>query len=310
MGKDQLMAAAKQAGISWKENPNAGINWMRAAMAISSAMASNPNVLYSSQTSTQQPDPAVQAAQQAADKAKKDAHVAQKTAKAAQKQVKQLQDLVTQIQATQIQPTAQQVVAQQKQASVLDGLTTDFKSGREKTEFGGALSKATPEQFMQARTLGMCAGDTGAADYLSRLYEQYTETMQAPNKHDPNIDSDALRNKLQGVVNKQVVGAVKSSLSKVRKRTTQSVLQQKLLEPWVNPNASLTPDQQAKIKAERSGTIQGSMRNSMMTESDASHQLMKQFLDKLEQHPEYQGLAKEYKGILEQYDSLTKNNPL
>ena len=33
-GADKVMAAAKAAGISWKENSNAGINWMRCAMAI------------------------------------------------------------------------------------------------------------------------------------------------------------------------------------------------------------------------------------------------------------------------------------
>lgn len=33
-GADKVMAAAKAAGISWKENSNAGINWMRCAMAM------------------------------------------------------------------------------------------------------------------------------------------------------------------------------------------------------------------------------------------------------------------------------------
>lgn len=312
MGKDQLMATAKQAGITWKENPNPGINWMRAAMAMSSALKSNPGALDGAQgAQPSQPDPAAQA-QSTATQASKDAKAAQKTAQDAQKQVKQLQDLVSQLQAKQA--TAQGVAAQQKQASILDTVTTDFKSGREKKEFGDALSKATPEQFMQARTLGMCAGDAAAADYLGRLYAQYTTTMgaiddpAAARQKAKDIDPDALRNKLQGVVNKQVVGVVKSSLSKVRKRTTQFTLQQKLLEPWANPNMQFTDEQNAELK-KLSGQSRSSYQQRISTEGDSSHGLMKAFLDKLEQHPEYQGLAVEYKGILEEYDQLTDNDP-
>lgn len=301
MGKDQLMAAAKQAGIAWTESNNPGINWMRAAMA----MAKNPDALDNLQAPSQSGD--IQAQTQAkADKAAKDAKQAQKAAQSAQKQVKQLQDLVSQLQAQQQQPTAQQ-----QQASVLSSVTTGFKSDREQKVFGNALSKATPEQFVQARTLGMCAGDSDAADYLNRLYGQYVHTVLNPkaNGRDDRIDPDALRNKLQGVVNKQVVGVVKSSLSKVRKRTTQFTLQQKLLEPWTNPNASLTPEQDQKIKDERGGTAQGSMRQRMMMEQDGSHTLMKQFLDKMEQHPDYSGLVPEYRKILEEFDKLTENDP-
>lgn len=313
MGKDQLMATAKQAGITWKENPNPGINWMRAAMAMSSALKSNPGALDSAQgAQPSQADPAAQA-QSAATQASKDAKTAQKTAQDAQKQVKQLQDLVSQLQAKQAaQATAQGVAAQQKQASILDPVTTDFKSGREKKEFGDALSKATPEQFVQARTLGMCAGDGAAADYLGRLYAQYATTMQAGgvDKRDANIDPDALRNQLQGVVNKQVVGVVKSSLSKVRKRLTQFTLQQKLFEPWTDPNAPLSDAQLQQLKSARGGTAMGGMRQSMMTEKDGNHALMKRFLDKLAATSEYGALATEYRAILDEYDTLTKGDPL
>lgn len=313
MGKDQLMATAKQAGITWKENPNPGINWMRAAMAMSSALKSNPGALDSAQgAQPSQADPAAQA-QSAATQASKDAKTAQKTAQDAQKQVKQLQDLVSQLQAKQAaQATAQGVAAQQKQASILDTVTTDFKSGREKKEFGDALSKATPEQFVQARTLGMCAGDGAAADYLGRLYAQYATTMQAGgvDKRDANIDPDALRNQLQGVVNKQVVGVVKSSLSKVRKRLTQFTLQQKLFEPWTDPNAPLSDAQLQQLKSARGGTAMGGMRQSMMTEKDGNHALMKRFLDKLAATSEYGALATEYRAILDEYDTLTKGDPL
>lgn len=313
MGKDQLMATAKQAGITWKENPNPGINWMRAAMAMSSALKSNPGALDSAQgAQPSQADPAAQA-QSAATQASKDAKTAQKTAQDAQKQVKQLQDLVSQLQAKQAaQATAQGVAAQQKQASILDTVTTDFKSGREKKEFGDALSKATPEQFVQARTLGMCAGDGAAADYLGRLYAQYATTMQAGgvDKRGANIDPDALRNQLQGVVNKQVVGVVKSSLSKVRKRLTQFTLQQKLFEPWTDPNAPLSDAQLQQLKSARGGTAMGGMRQSMMTEKDGNHALMKRFLDKLAATSEYGALATEYRAILDEYDTLTKGDPL
>lgn len=313
MGKDQLMATAKQAGITWKENSNPGINWMRAAMAMSSALKSNPGALDSAQgAQPSQADPAAQA-QSAATQASKDAKTAQKTAQDAQKQVKQLQDLVSQLQAKQAaQATAQGVAAQQKQASILDTVTTDFKSGREKKEFGDALSKATPEQFVQARTLGMCAGDGAAADYLGRLYAQYATTMQAGgvDKRDANIDPDALRNQLQGVVNKQVVGVVKSSLSKVRKRLTQFTLQQKLFEPWTDPNAPLSDAQLQQLKSARGGTAMGDMRQSMMTEKDGNHALMKRFLDKLAATSEYGALATEYRAILDEYDTLTKGDPL
>lgn len=315
MGKDQLMVAAKAAGITWKENANPGINWMRAAMAMSTALKSNPGVLDGAQkVQPSQPDPATQA-QSAATQASKDAKAAQKIAQDAQKQVKQLQDLVSQLQSKQAaQTTAQGVAAQQQQASILDTVTTDFKSSREKKEFGDALSKATPEQFMQARTLGMCAGDAAAADYLGRLYEQYATTMKAggataaARQQAKDIDPDALRNKLQGVVNKQIVGVVKSSISKVRKRTTQFTLQQKLLEPWANPNMQFTDEQNAELK-KLNGQSRSSYQQRISTESDGSHTLMKAFLDKLEQHPEYRGLAAEYKGILEEYDQLTDNNP-
>jgi len=313
MGKDQLMATAKQAGITCKENSNPGINWMRAAMAMSSALKSNPGALDGAQVRPQpsQPDPAAQA-QSTATQASKDAKAAQKVAQDAQKQVKQLQDLVSQMQAKQAaQTTAQGVADQQKQTSILDTVTTDFKSGREKKEFGDALSKATPEQFVQARTLGMCAGDTAAADYLGRLYAQYATTMQAGgiDKRDANIDPDALRNQLQGVVNKQVVGVVKSSLSKVRKRLTQFTLQQKLFEPWTDPNTPLSDDQLQKLKSTRGGVALGSMRQSMMTEKDGNHALMKRFLDKLSNTSEYGALAKEYRVILDEYDILTKGDP-
>lgn len=36
--RDDIMSAAKAAGITWKENDNAGINWMRASMAIQKHM--------------------------------------------------------------------------------------------------------------------------------------------------------------------------------------------------------------------------------------------------------------------------------
>lgn len=88
MGKDQLMAVAKAAGITWKENTNPGINWMRAAMAMSTALKSNPGALDGAQqVQPSQPDPAVQA-QSAATQASKDAKAAQKVAQDAQKQVK------------------------------------------------------------------------------------------------------------------------------------------------------------------------------------------------------------------------------
>lgn len=212
------------------------------------------------------------------------------------------------------QTTAQGVAAQQKQASILDTVTTDFKSDREKKEFGDALSKATPEQFMQARTLGMCAGDAAAADYLGRLYTQYVTAMKpdiaaaAARQKAKDIDPDALRNKLQGVVNKQIVGVVKSSMSKVRKRTTQFTLQQKLFEPWTDPNMPLSDAQVQQLKDIKGGVSLGSKRQSMMTEQDGNHAMMKRFLDKLAGTSEYGALATEYRAILDEYDTLTKGD--
>ena len=294
--KEETLKALKAKGIAWKENSHEGVNWMRAMQALKKAMSENSNL----------PNELLDT---------KDKQATQK--QDTQKQVQQLQDLVSQIQ----KPTAQQVAQQSQNADFLKGITTDTKSKYEKDHFGSVITSASPESLRNYRTLGMCAGDKESEAYLSRLYQRYSAAIQGQGtspKYDPNVDSDPLRNKLQGVVNKQVVGVVKSSLKNIRKRTSQFTVQQKLLEPWVDPNAPLTDEQKEYIKGKSplyglygsEPYYPGDKRKECQLEQDGSHSLMHKVLDKFKQSSEYGQLADEYDEILTEYEQLTLNCPI
>ena len=297
--RDEALKILESNGVTWKKNTHEGINWMRAMQALGKAMSENPNLFDKLLGAKDSQDTKAQLA-------------------STQKQVKQLQDLVSQIQ----KPTAQQVVQQQKQNDILTGITTDTMSDYEKSHFGDAISKASPESLRNYRTLGMCAGDKESEAYLSDLYEKYSKTFNEQLQRDAeaqakkDLDADPLRNKLQGVVNKQVVGVVKSSLKNARKRSSQFTFQQKLLEPWVDPNAPLTDAQKDYIKTQpntnnsSSGTLWavGDRRKACQTEQDCSHTLMHRVLSKFKQSTEYGQLATEYDQLLTEFDQLTQAN--
>lgn len=280
--RENIMAAAEKQGITWKKSDHAGINWMRCSMAITgtSTKGESKNAATDKESSSNDASAKVGVEDLSASKtsSKKDESKIDKS------------------------------------SPYLQGISTDCMSDYEKRNFGKVLEAAAPEDLRNFRTLGMCGADAESTAYLARLYKDYSQTLQGMSgtsvpKYDPNIDPDSLRNTLQGVVNKMVVGVVKSSLSNVRKRTTQFTLQEKLLEPWVDPNVGVTAEQKQQIK-KLGGGQQGSERQRYMTESDSSHVLMKRFLDKLALTQEYGDAAKEYKSILEQYDKLTENNRL
>ena len=164
----------------------------------------------------------------------------------------------------------------------------------------------------------MCAGDADSEKYLAQLYRKYSNSIQgnSPIKSSDDIDADPLRNRLQGVVNKQVVGVVKSSLKNIRKRTQQFTVQQKLLEPWVDPNSPLTDDDREFIKSGGGksksyggvGFYPGDRRKKRQTETDCGHELMHKVLSKFKQSSEYGKLATEYDSLLSEFDSLTQSN--
>ena len=284
--RDKLIQAAQESGITWKKNNHEGINWMRASMVIQKALKENPNILDKQQTTQQ-------------------LNAAEKKLNATEKKVKQLENLISQIQ----NPTAQQVDKNTKQSEILSGITIGSKSPIEKKSFGDILEKASPENLRNYRTLGMCAEDVESEQYLSRLYDKYSFTMQGNNSvaYDPNIDADPLRNKLQGVVNKSIVGVVKSSLKNIRKRTGEFTVQQKLLEPWINPNTEFTDAEKKRI-SKLGGTQVGTNRRDACTETDGSHKMLHKVLDKFKLSKEYGQLAEEYDAILSEYDQLTKNS--
>lgn len=183
LGKDETLEAMKARGITWKESDHKGINWMRAMQALRKHLNDNPNGF----------DELVAAADNL--KTKKDLQDTQK-------QVQNLQDLVSQLQ----NPTAQQMTQTAAKADILKGITTDTMSQYEKSHFGDAISGASPESLRNYRTLGMCAGDKESEEYLADLYTKYRDAVTGNSvATNSDIDADPLRNKLQGVVNKQVV---------------------------------------------------------------------------------------------------------
>lgn len=273
-GRDKLMEMAKSAGVKWTENGKEGINWMRCSMALNKALSENPNLLDEHGTVG-------------------------------------IDDLAASVKSKSKSKTP----AKKRDTSdpLLKGISTDSMSAYEDSTFGSILDNASPENLRNYRTLGMCAGDSEAEQYLGRLYKDYSTTLQSMNgtgipKYDPNIDSDSLRNSLQGVVNKMIVGTVKSTMSNVRKRTHQFTLQQKLFEPWVNPNHSLSKEEKDKLKSMPSSNM-GTARCGMMQEQDGNHEMMKRVLDRMSLTPEYGDLAKEYKALLNEFDNLTDGNP-
>lgn len=291
--RDEVLKTLESNGVTWKSHTHEGINWMRAMQALGKAISENPDL----------PNKLMNA---------KDFQDTKSQLASTQKQVQQLQDLVSQIQ----KPSAQQVSQSAQQFDILKGITTDTMSNYEKTHFGDAISAASPESLRNYRTLGMCAGDPESEKYLSELYNKYSKAIQGQN--DPvsqsksDVDADPLRNKLQGVVNKQVVGVVKSSLKNARKRSSQFTFQQKLLEPWVDPNSPLTDAQRDFIKTQpdmnSSLYYAGDRRKSCQIEKDCSHELMHRVLTKFKQSSEYGQLATEYDQLLTEFDSLTQSN--
>lgn len=292
LGKDETLEAMKAKGIIWKESDHAGINWMRAMQALGKHLNDNPNGF----------DELVAAADNL--KTKKDLQDTQK-------KVQDLQDLVSQLQ----NPTAQQMTQTAVKADILKGITTDTMSQYEKSHFGDAISGASPESLRNYRTLGMCAGDKESEAYLADLYKKYSAAMSGTStttSYDPNVDTDPLRNKLQGVVNKMVVGVVKSSLKNARKRSKEFTMQQKLMEPWIDPNTPLTDSQKDEIKNPRkygnySGQT-GALRQDSCREQDGSHKMMHRVLDKLKLSKEYGALAEEYDQILTEFDKSIQNS--
>lgn len=293
LGKDETLEAMKAKGITWKESDHKGINWMRAMQALGKHLSDNLNSF----------DDLVAAADNL--KTKKDLQDTQK-------KVQDLQDLISQIQ----NPTAQQVTQQSAWSDLLKGITTDTMSAYEKSHFGDVIKAASPESLRNYRTLGMCAGDKESEEYLSDLYQKYSAAINgnAPGqpKYDKNVDADPLRNKLQGVVNKMVVGVVKSSLKNSRKRSKEFTMQQKLMEPWIDPNTPLTDAQKDEIKNSRkygnySGQT-GSLRQDACKEQDGSHKMMHRVLDKLKLSKEYGALAEEYDQILTNFDKSIQNS--
>lgn len=295
LGKDETLEAMKAKGITWKESDHSGINWMRAMQALGKYLNDNPNGF----------DELVAAADNL--KTKKDL-------KDTQKKVQDLQDLVSQLQS----PTAQQMNQTAAKASILKGITTDTMSQYEKSHFGDAISAASPESLRNYRTLGMCAGDKESEEYLADLYEKYSAAINGNTsgqpKYDKNVDADPLRNKLQGVVNKMVVGVVKSSLKNSRKRSGEFTMQQKLMEPWIDPNTPLTDSQKDEIKNPKkygnySGQT-GALRQDDCREQDGSHKMMHRVLDKLKLSKEYGALAEEYDQILTEFDKSIQNSTI
>lgn len=293
LGKDETLEAMKARGITWKESDHKGINWMRAMQALGKHLNDNPNGF----------DELVAAADNL--KTKKDLQDTQK-------QVQNLQDLVSQLQ----NPTAQQMTQTAAKADILKGITTDTMSQYEKSHFGDAISGASPESLRNYRTLGMCAGDKESEEYLADLYTKYRDAVTGNSvATNSDIDADPLRNKLQGVVNKQVVGVVKSSVKNIRKRMSQFTAQQKLLEPWVDPNTPLSDEQKDYIKKKATGPsyggggfYPGDRRKECQTEQDCSHKMLHKVLDKFKLSKEYGQLAEEYDKLLTEFDQLTQQN--
>ena len=293
-GRDNILNSMKSQGISWSEHSHPAINWMRAMQALSKVLSENPSMesmlLSSEQVQSQLKD--------------------------TQTKVQELQDLVSKIQS----PTAQQVQQQSAKLDILKGITVDTKSSYEKKNFGSVISSASPESLRNYRTLGMCAGDADSEKYLAQLYRKYSNSIQGNSsiKSSDDIDADPLRNRLQGVVNKQVVGVVKSSLKNIRKRTQQFTVQQKLLEPWVDPNSPLTDDDREFIKSGGgksksyggAGFYPGDRRKERQTETDCGHELMHKVLSKFKQSSEYGKLASEYDTLLSEFDNLTQSNSI
>lgn len=291
LGKDETLEAMKAKGITWKESEHKGINWMRAMQALGKHLNDNPNGF----------DELVAAADNL--KTKKDLQDTQK-------QVQNLQDLVSQLQ----NPTAQQMTQTAAKADILKGITTDTMSQYEKSHFGDAISGASPESLRNYRTLGMCAGDKESEEYLADLYTKYRDAVTGNSAAtNSDIDVDPLRNKLQGVVNKMVVGVVKSSLKNARKRSGEFTMQQKLMEPWIDPNTQLSDEQIDLIKnPKKHGDYNGqtgSLRQDACREKDGSHKLMHRVLDKFKLSKEYGTLATEYDQILTELDGLLQNSP-
>ena len=284
--KKQLLDLIKSKGVTWNEHSHPAINWMRAIQSLGKAISENPALadeLQATKTDT----------------------ASSKQPKPTQNGVQELQDLVSTVKKQSSSKKGNQT---KDKSDVLKGISTNTMSSYEKKKFGDIVSSASPENLRNYRTLGMCAGDKESEQYLANLYEKYSKAIQGNTVHDPNIDADPLRNKLQGVVNKMLVGTTKSSLKNIRKRITQFTAQQKLLEPWTDPNSPLTEEQKNYIKHGLRPYFPGDRRRECQSEHECDHKMMHKVLDKFKKSQEYGELAEEYDKLLTEFDQLTQSN--
>ena len=273
LGQDGCLQFAKQQGVKWDEHTHKGINIMRMSMALQKHLDSNGSI------SVPQPEQP-------------------KEKREPKEEPMTLQDLIKDVSKPKVSKPKKPKIAK----DILEGITQGTKTEYEKAHFGDSISKASPENLRNYRTLGMCAGDKESEAYLADLYKKYVQAITLGNPQE-----DSIRQKLQGVVNKSVVDVVKKSLANIRKRVGTKVIQANILEPWVDPNASLSDGDKKDTKVAPSASA-GNRRNQIQKEKDYSHSLMHRVLDKFKNSSEYGQLAEEYDDLLSQFEQLTRSN--
>lgn len=94
-------------------------------------------------------------------------------------------------------------------STVSDKISTTPSTSREKDKFGDIINNASLSQLKDYRTLGICAGDSKASDWLHTLYDNYTIGI-----HSMNLSSVELRALLSSSV-KEVKATLKEHEDKL-----------------------------------------------------------------------------------------------
>jgi len=314
IGRDALMKLAKSKNILWNESTNAGVNYMRASMSMFKTLKSDPGAL--TQTSddiAKKSDDVAKKVDSAAAKTKAQvadvSHKVDDVSKKVDDVTSKLKDITNALE--NFTQQAKSMASSPKPKDNADTALSAPKSKLEEQKFGSALKKASIDSLKAYRTLGMCASDPDADSYLKRLYGKYSDGM-APSgssasdqPYDRLSDKDPLRNKLAGVVNKQIVDKTKRGAIGIRSNLDKPAIIKTLFTDWSDPNGEITDTDRAHLKTVDSMSISPNRAKILVETSDNG--TLKRVLNKLEGTNEYHELAKDYKKDYQELENLCGN---
>ena len=307
--RNELMEAAKKNGVTWKEDKNyEGINWMRASMAIqkfldtksASDMEKLQGFKFSKPEETMSKDDIKQEIKNEVKKQvskevkKKFDETKNKEPKTEKKESnKEPVDSYTKLEDFVGDMTGKAVDSKKI------GVRRTAKSNREKDKFGDIIENSSEESLENYRTLGMCAGDKNADEYLARLYKGYSKSASS--------DLSGKNSPFYGVIQQNII----KNIQKLTDGKLDIGMQHKDIEsiimPWSNPNWW---DEESKddVSKKRDGKLENLDKKEFATETSGDNAILLSHLSELEKNTDYSTEAKEYRKLIEEYNKLTENN--